>query len=98
MKDNQPYGVSDPNAAYINGDPSTGTAGSIPPAASIEYPQREIVNLIADASLTPANTDLHQLSKAIQSTLLWSDDDAGTASQIQVTQTPAPTAYFKYMT
>jgi hypothetical protein len=43
---NQPYGVSDPNASYINGNPSTGTAGSIPPAASIEHDQREIVNVI----------------------------------------------------
>jgi hypothetical protein len=99
MKYNAPYGVSDPNAAYINGDPSVGRAGSIPPAESIEYPQREIVNLIADANLaTPDNGDLHQLSKSIQSMLLISDDDAGTANAYQVTQTPAPGAYFKYMT
>jgi hypothetical protein len=84
---------------YINGNPATGTAGSIPPAASIEYPQREIVNLIRDAALlTPTNSDLHQLSRSVQSTLLYSDDDAGTSNQYQVTQTPAPTAYFKYMT
>ncbi len=96
---NQPYGVSDTNAAYINGNPATGTQGSIPPAASIEYPQREIVNLIADAGLlTPSNSDLHQLAKSVQSTLLWSDDDAGTTNQYQITQTPAPSAYFKYMT
>ena len=48
MQYNPPYGVSDPNAPYINGNPSTGTMGSIPPAASIEYPQREIVNFISD--------------------------------------------------
>jgi hypothetical protein len=99
MQYNQPYGVSDPNAPYINGNPSTGTMGSIPPAASIEYPQREIVNLIADAGLaTPDNADLHQLSKSVQSMLLISDDDAGTANAYQVTMTPAPGAYFKYMT
>ena len=62
MQYNQPYGVSDPNAPYINGNPSTGTMGSIPPAASIEYPQREIVNLITDAEMTPTNSDLHQLA------------------------------------
>jgi hypothetical protein len=100
---NQPYGkpaeVTWGDTPYINGDPSTGTAGSIPPAASIEYPQREIVNVIRDAGLlTPSNADLHQLAKSIQSTLLYSDDDAGTANQYQVTQTPAPTSYFKYMT
>lgn len=98
MQYNQPYGVSDPNAPYINGNPATGTQGSIPPAASIEYPQREIVNLIADAGLlVPDNADLHQLAKSVQSNLLYSDDDAGTSNQYQVTQTPAPTAYFKYM-
>jgi hypothetical protein len=100
---NQPYGkpaeVVWGDTPYINGDPSTGQAGSIPPAASIEYPQREIVNLIKDAALVvPGNSDLHQLAKSIQSTLLYSDDDAGTANAYQVTQTPAPTAYFKYMT
>lgn len=99
MKYNQPYGVSDPNAPYINGNPATGQQGSIPPAASIEYPQREIVNLIADANLAvPDNGDLHQLSKAVQSMLLISDDDGGTANAYQVTMTPVPTAYFKYMT
>jgi hypothetical protein len=99
VKYNQPYGVSDPNAPYVNGNPSTGTMGSIPPAASIEYPQREIVNLIADAGLAaPDNADLHQLAKSVQSMLLISDDDAGTANAYQVTMTPAPTAYFKYMT
>ena len=61
MKYKQPYGVSDPNAAYINGNPSTGTMGSIPPAASIENPQREIVNFINDSGLTPTDADLHQL-------------------------------------
>lgn len=99
MKYHQPYGISDPNGAYINGNPSTGTMGSIPPAASIEFPQREIVNLISDAGLAPPDdADLRQLSKAIQSTLLWSDDDAGTANALQVTQTPAPPAYRKYLT
>jgi hypothetical protein len=103
MQYNQPYGmpaeVTWGDTPYINGNPSTGTAGSIPPAGSIEYPQREIVNVIRDAALlTPSNSDLHQLAKSIQSGLLWSDDDAGTVNQYQVTQTPAPTAYFKYMT
>jgi hypothetical protein len=47
---NQPFGISDPNASYINGNPATGTMGSIPPALSIEHPQREIVNVIQWAS------------------------------------------------
>ena len=66
MQYNQPYGVSDPNAPYINGNPTTGTMGSIPPAASIEYPQRELAALIAAAGLTPDNADLAQVLKAIK--------------------------------
>jgi hypothetical protein len=88
MQYNQPYGVSDPNAPYINGNPSTGTMGSIPPAASIEYPQREIVGVIADARMTPINGDLNQLSKAIQSGQLFYADDQGTANSIQVITSP----------
>jgi hypothetical protein len=99
MKYNQPYGVSDPEGPYINGNPSTGTMGSIPPAASIEYPQREIVNVIKDVNLaTPDNADLRQLGKAIQSHKLWSVDDAGTANQYSVTLAPHPGAYFRYLT
>jgi hypothetical protein len=94
---NQPYGAA-ANAPFINGDPSIGLAGSIPPAAAIEYPQREIVNLITDAGLaTPSNGDLRQLGKAIQSGLLNSKDDAGTANAYAVTLAPVPTAYYAYM-
>jgi hypothetical protein len=77
MKYNQPYGISDPNAVYINGNPTTGTMGSIPPAESIEYDQREIVAVIQWAAdhgyhdmvgalcANPSNADLQQLLKAI---------------------------------
>jgi hypothetical protein len=90
MQYNQPYGVSDPNAPYINGNPSTGTMGSIPPAASIEYPQREIVQVITDAGITPSNGDLAQLAKAIQSCYLNFVPDTGTVNALNVTMTPAP--------
>ena len=66
MQYNQPWGISDPDASYINGNPDTGTKGSIPPAASIEFDQREIVNLISAAGLVPDNGDLKQLLKSIQ--------------------------------
>ena len=68
MKYNAPFGAANPDAAYINGNPSIGLAGSIPPAESIEYPQREIVRAIIDAGMVPANDDLGQLSKAIRQT------------------------------
>jgi hypothetical protein len=67
MKYNQPFDKpSDPNASYVNGDPSIGVQGSIPPAASIEFPQREIVALITAAGFTPDNADLQQLIRALR--------------------------------
>jgi hypothetical protein len=93
MKYQQPYGVSDPNAAYINGNPSTGTMGSIPPAASIEYPQREIVNFITASGLSPTDADLVQLAKAVQNGFVNFGADQGTPNQIAVTLHPPITAY-----
>jgi len=93
MKYNQPYGVSDPNAAYVNGDPSVGRMGSIPPAESIEYPQREIVAVISDTGITPSNADNTQLAKAIQSGGLNKATDTGTANNLSIVLSPAPDAY-----
>jgi hypothetical protein len=93
----QPYGITDPNGPYINGDPSVGQAGSIPPAASIEYPQREIVNLITDAAITPSDGDLHQLSKAVQSGKLIYADDTGTVNILGLNCVPAVAALQKGM-
>jgi hypothetical protein len=93
MKYNQPYGVSDPNAPYINGNPSTGTMGSIPPAASIEFPQREIVNLITDVSIVPDNADLHQLAKGIQGGKLSFGPEIGSLADFHLTFTPTLLAY-----
>jgi hypothetical protein len=95
MQYNQPYGVSDPNAAYVNGNPSTGTMGSIPPAASIEYPQRELVALIAAAGLNPANGDLAQVKKAVQIADVFNyfkmSNNGGNASQWSATIPALPT-------
>jgi hypothetical protein len=67
MKYNQPFDQpSSPNAPYVDGNPSAGIQGSIVPAASIEYPQREIVNAIAAAGLLPSNGDLSQLLEMIK--------------------------------
>ncbi|HLH94994.1 MAG TPA: hypothetical protein VKW08_07740 [Xanthobacteraceae bacterium] len=66
MQYNQPYGNADPNASYVNGNPATGTAGSIIPAAAIEYTQREIIAVIQAAGLAPSNGNLAQLLAAIQ--------------------------------
>jgi hypothetical protein len=97
LKYNAPYGVSDPNAAYINGNPSTGTMGSIPPAASIEYPQRELVNFFADCTLVPDNGDLHQLSRSVQTGHVIYAVDTGSANIVSIALTPPLTAYIDGM-
>ncbi len=56
-------GASDP---YVTGNPATATPGSIPPGAAIEQPQREIVNVIMAAGLTPSAANVGQLLQAIQ--------------------------------
>jgi hypothetical protein len=89
MKYQQPYGELDPDAPYVNGNPSTGTEGSVPPAASIEHPQREIVNLITNAGLAASEADLEQLTKAVRSQTLNYLEDAGTANALVVTPDPA---------
>jgi len=78
MRYNQPFGISDPNAPYINGNPGTGVQGSIPPASSIEHDQREVVEVISRANARgykdftdtpcapPSEADLQQLRKAIE--------------------------------
>jgi hypothetical protein len=97
---NQPFDkppeITYGDTPYINGNPSTGQPGSIPSAASVEYPQREIVNLIKDAVLlTPSNSDLHQLGKAVQSGQLNFKHDTGTANAYACNLSPDPGAPFE---
>lgn len=89
----QPYGVTDPDAAYINGNPATGTMGSIPPAAAMEHPQREIVNFLNDSQWTPDRNDLRQLSKSIQGGLVNYSLDQGTPNFIAITPVPPLAGY-----
>jgi hypothetical protein len=68
--------------------------GSIPPAASIEFPQREIANLITNAGITPSNADLVQLAKGVQSNRLNYALDTGAAANVYVIAVnPGLTAY-----
>lgn len=87
-----PYGVSDPDAGYINGDSRIGRQGSIPPGESIEAPMREIVNLITHAGFTPDEEDLEQLTKSIRSQRLNYAVAGGSANALTVTYDPAFTA------
>ena len=93
MKYWQPYGVSDPDAPYVNGNPSTGTMGSIPPAGAIEHPQREIVNVIGAAGLAPDSTDLWQMARGIQGGALTFGFDLGSLSDFHLRMSPTMLAY-----
>jgi hypothetical protein len=67
VKYQQPFDQPDnPDASYVNANPGLGVRGSIPPAAAFEQAQREILTVIINAGITPADDDLTQLYQAIQ--------------------------------
>jgi hypothetical protein len=90
MKYSAPYGVSDPDAHYINGNPQTGVQGSIPPASAFEEPQRELVNFIVQSNLNPDDGDLYQLTKAIRSQYVNVTRDIGTVANAIVCMLSPP--------
>ncbi|MDP1628868.1 hypothetical protein [Parvibaculum sp.] len=57
--------TEDPDRPYINADPALSIQGSIPPAAAIEHPQRELMALIDEAGLDPDPEDLTQVAQAV---------------------------------
>lgn len=65
MRYQEPIGAAE-DASYVDADPAAGVEGSAVPAAAVEDPQREIVNVILQAGLTPADDDLTQLWQAFQ--------------------------------
>lgn len=97
MKYNEPYGDL-PDSPYINGDPSIGRRGSIPPAAAIEFPQRELVQFFTDSGLVPTNDDLRQLSKAVQNGQVIYGIDTGTANAMIAVIAPPITALIPGLT
>lgn len=92
MRYNQPYGGST-NAPYVNGDPSAGIQGSVVPAEALEYPQRELVNLVTKSAFTPDNADLTQLAKAVQSGRVCYGVDTGSANAWSIALDPVLLAY-----
>jgi fructose-specific component phosphotransferase system IIB-like protein len=64
MKYTQPLNEVE-DASYVDGNPAIGLSGSIIPAGALENPQREIVNAITDAGLTPSASSNSQLAQAI---------------------------------
>ncbi|WP_298032258.1 hypothetical protein [uncultured Desulfovibrio sp.] len=53
------------DAHYVDGNPELGILGSPVPAAAVEQGQREILEVIKQAGLTPSSEDLTQLFQAI---------------------------------
>jgi hypothetical protein len=92
MKYYQPYGVTDPNAPYINGDPTIGRQGSIPPASAFEVPMRELVTVIQSSGLTPTDADWTQMMQAVRSQhmnyAIATNSGAGTENAVSVAFNP----------
>jgi hypothetical protein len=92
MKYVQPYGIADPDAPYINGDPSIARQGSIPPAAAFEHPMRELVAVEEYSMLAPSSEDLAQVAKGVRSQRMNYVDDTGSANTLSVAfDPPLPT-------
>ena len=94
MDYNPPFGSTDPDAPYGDRNTPGFIRGSVPPAAAIEDPQREIVAAIAKSGLTPSNDDLAQLAKAIRSQALnYRAAAHPTVNGLTVTLDPVPASY-----
>lgn len=82
-----PPRYGDPDDPYVDGNPDGSSEGSIPPAAAIEHPMREIEAAIVAAGLVPDSEDLTQLAAAIPAL-------AGLAGFLRRTATDTLTAGF----
>jgi hypothetical protein len=96
MKYVPPYGITtDPDAHYVNGDPSNGLEGSIPPAAAFEEPMREIVAVITKSGITPDDGDLQQMAKGVRSQFMNYAEDTGSVNALSVAYDPPLASYTK---
>ncbi|GGC70956.1 hypothetical protein [Chelatococcus reniformis] len=96
MKFVSPYNDGgDPNASWVDGNPGTGTEGSIPRAAAFEHPLRELDSLIAYNNLVPSGADLQQVTKAVRAQWInYAGVATGTADAWVLTlPNPQPTAW-----
>jgi len=89
----QPWGISDPDASYVNGDPSIARQGSIPPAAAFEHPMRELVGVITKSKFVPDSGDLLQVSKGVRSQFMNYCIDTGSVNTLSVALDPPVGAY-----
>jgi hypothetical protein len=90
-----PYGRESEgeSASYINGDPSAGIQGSIPPANAFEFPLRELVHIIEKSLFIPDPHDLYQVIKAIRSQRVNFVQDTGSVNNLSVACEPPLSAY-----
>jgi hypothetical protein len=93
MKYVPPYGTNDPFAPYINGDPSTGTEGSIPPADAFNEPLLELHNLVAFSGYNPVDTDLTQVTQSVRRQWVNWAVDTGSTNALSCTVSPPILAY-----
>jgi hypothetical protein len=84
----QPYGITNPDAPYINGDPSIARQGSIPPAAAFEHPMRELVAIITNSKIVPDSGYLEQASEGIRSQRMNYCEDTGAVNTLSVALDP----------
>ncbi len=89
---NPPSGSADANAPYVGKDVAAGRQGSRVPPGAAEFPQREIVAIIAAAQAmglgTPSNSDLAQMLKAVRSGLLNRFPATGSPDAIAIAPSP----------
>jgi hypothetical protein len=93
MKYQPPLGAPGIDDPYVDGDPSIAREGSIVPAGSIEFPQREIVNFITDSNFVGSDGDLHQLTRATRSGYVNYATDTGVLNALSVTLNPPLEGY-----
>jgi len=82
------------DAAYVDGNRSAGTKGSLVPAAAVEYPQREIDHAISFFGLTPVNADLQQLRKAIEAAIAAATGGGDTSQFFLISQARSRLKFF----
>src|SRR5262245_10917925 len=93
MKYWPPLGVTDPDAPYINGDPSIARMGSIPPAEGFEHTMREVLHVIDYSKMVRDENDLEQLSKGIRSQRMNYCEDTGSVNTLSVALDPPIQVY-----
>lgn len=85
----QPFGGTDPDGAYVNGNPAVGLTGFIPPAESVEHKMREIVSLIRNSGFLPDGRLLNQMTQSVRCQWLNFSVDTGVADALIVAYEPA---------